>query len=94
MRDHQDGFAIFLHEPDDEAHDFVGALAVQVTGGLVAQEEGRVGDDGAGDGYALFLSARELARVVVHAIAETHDVECGFDVLAAVGFREIREQER
>src|SRR6266403_1792635 len=78
----------------DQLHDFIGAFAVQVAGGLVAEEKGWVGDDGAGDGYTLLLSAGELARIVVHAVGEADDAERGFDVLAAIGSRELGEQKR
>ena len=44
------------------------ALAIEVAGRLVAEQQRRVGDDGAGDADALLLAARELARVVVGAI--------------------------
>jgi hypothetical protein len=57
VRDHQHGLAEFLHEAMDQLHDFVGAFAVEIAGGLVAKEERGVGDDGAGDGHALLLSA-------------------------------------
>src|SRR5260370_39639864 len=78
----------------DQLHDFIGAVAVEVAGGLVAEEKGWVGDDGAGDGYTLLLSAGELARIVVHAVGEADDAERGFDVLAAIGSRELGEQKR
>src|SRR5260370_6535157 len=78
----------------DQLHDFIGGLAVQVAGGLVAEEKGWVGDDGEGNGDALFMSAGELARVVVHAIREADDAKRGFDMLAAMGFRELGEQKR
>ncbi len=70
--------------------DFVGAFAVKVAGGLVAEKEGRIGDDGAGDGDTLFLSAGKLARKVVHAVRQTDDAERGFDVFAPIGFGELR----
>src|SRR6266446_1080822 len=78
----------------DQLHDFIGAFAVEVAGGLVAEEKGGVGDDGAGDGYTLLLSAGELARIVVHAVGEADDAKGGFDVLAAIGSRELGEQKR
>src|SRR5260370_5235373 len=78
----------------DQLHDFSGAVAGQVAGGLVEEEKVWVGDDGAGNGDALFLSTGELARVVVHAIREADDAKRGFDMLAAIGFRELGEQKR
>ncbi len=52
----------------EQGHDFVGALAVQIAGGLVAKQEGGVRDNGAGNGDALFLTAGKLTRKVVHAV--------------------------
>ena len=76
------------------SHDFVGALAVQVAGRLVAEQESRVGDDGAGNGDALLLSAGELARIMIHALGEADDAERGFNVLAPLGFGELGEEQR
>src|SRR5258706_73795 len=94
VRDHEHRFAVFLHQPMNQLHDFVGALAVEVAGGLVAKEKGRVSDDGARDGDALRLSAGELARIMVHAFRQADDAKRGFDVLAAFGFGELGEQQR
>ena len=46
----------------------LGAIAVEVAGGLVGDDERRVGDDGAGDGDALLLAAGEFERIVLHAV--------------------------
>ncbi len=70
VRDHQNRFVVLADQLIDEGHDFIGALAVQVAGGLVAEEERGVGDYGASDSDALLLSAGELARVVMHAIGQ------------------------
>ena len=43
---------------------------------------------------ALFLSARELAREVVHAVLEADDAERGLDAFAALGLVERREEQR
>ena len=79
---------------DKQVQDLVGALAVEVAGGLVAQQEGRVGHDRARDRDALLLPARELTREVVHAVLEAHDPERRLDVLAPLRLRERREQQR
>ena len=52
-------------------------LRVEVAGRLVGEQQRRIGDDGAGDRDALFLSARELTRVVLVAIAQADDAERG-----------------
>src|SRR5580704_956013 len=90
---HEDGLGIFADQFFDESHDFIGAFAVEVAGRFVAEQKGWIGDDGASDGYALFLSAGELTGKVVHAIGEADDGESGFNVLAALGLGELGEQE-
>ena len=45
-----------------QLEDLVARLAIEIAGRLVAQQQRRVGDDGAGDADALFLAARQLAR--------------------------------
>ena len=59
----------------EQREDLVGALAIEVAGGLVGDDDGRVVDDGARDGDALLLPARELPRVVAHAVLEADDAE-------------------
>ena len=44
--------------------------AVEVAGGLVGEDERRVGHERAGDGHALLLAAGQLGRLVVEAVAE------------------------
>src|ERR1700722_2335130 len=44
----------------EESHDLVAGLGVQVSGGLVGQDDRGLVDQGAGDGDALALAAREL----------------------------------
>ena len=51
-------------------HDLVAARRVEIAGRLVGDEQGRAGDDGAGDGHALLLAAGELGRRVVLAAAQ------------------------
>ena len=70
--DHDDGLAVLAVEVLQQAQDLLGGLAVEVAGGLVADQQGRVGDDGAGDGDALLLAAGELGRFVLLAVGEAH----------------------
>src|SRR6266568_4870173 len=79
--DHEDRGPALRHQQREQLQDLVGALAVQVAGGLVAEQEGGIGRDGAGDGHPLLLPARELAREVVHAVGEAHHPERGLYVL-------------
>ena len=61
----------------EQFEDAGGGFAVEVAGRLVGDEERRIGDDGAGDGDALFLAAGKFGRRVVHAVAETDQRQRG-----------------
>ena len=81
--DHDDGVARgveALEEIDDDA--LVGG--VEVSGGLVGEEDGRVVDQGTGDADALLLSSAELAGEVAGAGAEADAIE-GCPGFALVG---------
>src|SRR5207249_6678462 len=54
----------------EELHDAFARLGVEVAGRLVAEEEQRLDDQGARDGGALHLPARELRRPAVHLVLE------------------------
>ena len=57
-------------------------FAIQIAGRFVAQEQCRVGDDGAGDADALLLTARELPRVMVRRVRRGRRPAAPSDVLA------------
>ncbi len=82
--DHDDGFFEFLVEALEEGEDVGGAGGVEVAGGFVGEDEVGVGDDGAGDGDALFLAAGELAGEVVEAVGEADEIEGGGGIFAAL----------
>ena len=65
VRDHDDRLAVLAVERLQQVEDLVARLAVEVAGRLVAEQQRRVGDDGARDADALLLAAGELARVVL-----------------------------
>src|SRR5690606_39462043 len=50
-------------------------VVVEVARRLVGEEDGGAADEGARDGDALLLAARELARVVVEPVAEADAAE-------------------
>ncbi|CAE7229328.1 bsn, partial [Symbiodinium necroappetens] len=85
---HDDGGAGFFVELDEEGHDGVGGNFVEVSGRLVGDEDGGVGDDGAGDGDALLLAAGELAGEVVGAVRDTHPLQRTGDAIVALPARE------
>jgi len=60
----------------EEGHDLVTGLGVQVSGGLVGEDDRRLGDDRPGDGRSLLLAARKLRRDVATAVGKTDRVDC------------------
>src|SRR5262245_48836662 len=92
--DHQCGLSVIPHEAVEQIQDLVGTLAVEVAGGLVAEKKGRIGHDRARDPDALLLPARELARIVTHAVAQGDDLQSRLDVAPALRLRQVGEQER
>src|SRR5215470_10439360 len=94
MRHHENGLPVLLYELIDQIHDFVGALAVQIAGRLVAEEESGIGDDSASDSYTLFLSARKLPWIMVHTVSQSDNVQRCLDVLAPFRLGELGEQQR
>ena len=95
VRDHQDGLVVFAHQFLNERHDFIGALAVKVAGGLVAEEKGGIGDDGAGDGDTLLLSAGELAGKMTRRGRGSPTMESAASTCSRRADRErLREEQR
>src|SRR5688572_17584926 len=82
VRDHDDGLAVLAVEGLKEAQDFVARLAVEVTGRLIAKQQGRIGDNRARDTHALLFAAGKLARVMFRAMTETDDVQRRADMVA------------
>jgi len=68
--DKKDGGFFFASEASDEFDDGVTGGGVEITGGFIGEKDGGLVDEGAGDGGALKLSARELVGAVVGAIGE------------------------
>lgn len=75
---HDDGGAFLLVEAEEDVHDFIAHHTIQVTGGLISENNLWSANDGPRDGYPLLLSARELARKVMHPVVETYLFQCFF----------------
>ena len=76
VRDHHDGDPAIAAETREDFHHLVARGAVEVAGGLVRQQQGRLGHQGAGDGDALLLAARKLVGMMLGAIGQTHGLKC------------------
>ena len=71
----QDRALVLVHRSTEQLHDLGAGLLGEVARGLVGEQEGGIGQQGSGDGHALFLTARELVGSVVHAIPQAHPFE-------------------
>ncbi len=60
---------------DHEVEDVPAVARVEVARRLVCEEDGRLVGEGARDGHALLLAARELRRVMVRAPRQLHVFE-------------------
>src|SRR5882724_10023302 len=67
--DYDDGVAVGV-ELVEESHDLVAGLGVEVSGGLVGEDDGGAVDEGASDGDTLALASGELVGLVHHARAK------------------------
>ena len=71
----------------DQAEEFgeddVGGGLVEIAGGLVGEDQSGPVGERAGDGDALLLAARKLARPVGQPLGEAERAEQGFGALAA-----------
>ncbi len=76
VRDHDDGVALAWRSVRRSATMRLVGL-VEVAGGLVGEQDGRVVDEGAGDADALLLAAGKLAGQMLGALAEADFVERG-----------------
>ena len=85
VSDHDDGDAALAVQQSQRVHDVMGVACIEIAGRLVGKEHGRIVDEGAGDGDALLLAARELARRIALAIAQPEQAERGPRALHARG---------
>ena len=59
----------------DQRHDLIAGGGVEVTGGLIRQQQPGAVDQGPGHGHALALAAAELRWQVTGAIREAHALQ-------------------
>ena len=85
VRDQHDGDAALHVQLLEDVHDLDAGARVEVAGRLVRQQDRRLVDQRARDRDALLLAARQLVRVVVHALAEADDLEHFLRALVPLG---------
>ena len=91
--DHDDGGAGGV-EVAEQVHDVEAVVAVEVAGGLVAEDELRVGDDRPGNGHALLLPAGELLRIVARPVDDAHALQHLVDLLPTLRLAEAEVAQR
>src|SRR5439155_8034803 len=92
--DHQHRLAVVAVERTQQGEHLFGGISVEVAGGLVADQQRRVGDDREGNRHALLLPARQLARLVGGAVGQTYQLQRDGRALAPLGGREFGQQQR
>ena len=75
VRGRNDGHVLLLAQIAEKFDDGNGGVRIEISRGLVGEDEHGVVGQGAGDGHALLLAAGELAGKVVHSVPEAHALE-------------------
>ena len=63
------GDAPLIVEPLENVYDLQAGLAIEVPGGFISQDNGRVIDQRPGNGYPLLLTAGELVGLMVNPLS-------------------------
>ena len=91
---HQDGLARLAVQRLEKVEHRIARLAVEVAGRLVAQQEQRIGDDGARDADPLFLAAGQFGRAVPGAVGKTDECQRRAGAAQPLGGRQVGQQQR
>src|SRR5919202_4872358 len=75
MRHDYEGLIFLSVELQQEVEDFPRGVGVEVAGGLVGPDDGRLVDEGAGYGHSLLLTAGELVGTVVSPVRQMYPIE-------------------
>jgi hypothetical protein len=89
VRHEDDGLAVVLGEPGQDVEDEGGVLDVQVSRGLVRQDDARLVRECARDGDPLLLPAREVGPQPVELVAKPHRIQEGA-ARSSISFGESR----
>src|SRR5919199_5397278 len=75
MRHDYEGLIVLSVELQQKVEDLPRSVGVEVAGGLVGPDDGRLVDEGAGYGHSLLLAAGELVRTVVSPVRQVYPFE-------------------
>ena len=84
MGHHDQGKPLLLARPLKDGHDFPARPAIEITGRLVGQEDGRAADHRAGNGHPLPLAAGKLIRPMPGPLGKPELSEQGFAAAVAL----------
>ena len=90
--DHDD--QTVLGDLSEQVHDLHRGMGVKRAGGLVGQHDLRIVDERAGDGDALHLTARKLARLLVQMLGQPDRCQGLLGAAGALGLPHARERQR
>src|ERR1700686_2912924 len=91
--DYHDRLAMFAVQHLQQAQDFVGGLAIQIPGGLVADEQLWVGHQRARDRDTLFLTTGQFLWLVLGTIGKPYHLQGNRDILLALRRGELGQQQ-
>ena len=87
MRDHNDCFAHIRIKSFHHRQNLFGGDTVEIACRFIGNQDGRVGDDGAGDSHALLFAAGHLPRIMIHPMVEANHGKHHFSMLPPLSFR-------
>ena len=91
VRHHADGCAAAMQFAQ-QIHNLLAILRVEVSGGLIGQQDGRITRQRAGHRNALLLTARELRRIVLDAMGHADALQRLMHFLLALGSSPFRDR--
>src|SRR5512139_309479 len=94
MSHHDDGFAQVAAQLFHEHQHVFGRSAVEIAGGFIGHQQGRVRDQGPRDGHPLLLASGELTGMVIHAIREVDQPQHRPHMVPALPTGEVGQNER
>jgi len=94
VRHQDDGLLELTVERVDERENLLGALVIEIAGGLVGDDDLRVCHNRARDGNTLLLAAGKLARIMMRAVFQTNDAKRRHGAVAALPGAEPGQQQR
>ena len=83
--DHQKPSTRLCHQPQQKRHDGITRRLIQIARRLIGQHQTRARGQGAANGHALLLAARQFGRCVVLAPLQTHRLQRLRSGTAALG---------